>query len=271
MDWKKLDPLRKYNLVLFIVHLVLAVVFTFYFRRILNSETAVSRINLTLYQHIFSYDPNSLEFQPGNKEGFKFTEQSVANLIVSFFAVTAAFHLFYFLNPNNLYLNAVGNKNNYFRWVEYSISATIMLVIIAILSGVKDVNNYFLMVSSGFGMIWTGQWFETSKKPSNWVPIIVGFILLAGAFQVILSSFRARLSEAKAAGFNLPTWLWMTVIILFIFYASFGFIPIAQNAWGGDYRRYEKAYLTLSLASKASLGILVGYGFGQRSKAENAS
>jgi hypothetical protein len=146
-----------------------------------------------------------------------------------------------------------------------------MLAIIAILSGVKDVNNYVLLVTSGFGMIWTGQWFETSKKPSNYVPIIVGFILLAGAFQVILASFRARLNEAKAAGFNLPTWLWMTVIVLFIFYASFGFVPIAQNVRGGNYRTYEKTYLTLSLASKATLGILVGYGFGQRSKAENAS
>jgi hypothetical protein len=137
---------------------------------------------------------------------------------------------------------------------------------------VKDVQNYYLLITSAFGMIWTGQWFESSKDPANkWTAIITGFILLSGAFIVIWNSFRARLREAQSAGVNLPAWLWATVIILFIFYASFGFVPIAQSIFGGDYRKYEKTYLTLSLASKASLGILVAYGFGQRSKSTTSS
>lgn len=271
VSWKSLDGLQKYNIVLFIVHLVLMAVFALYFRSVLKSDSTPSRINLTLYEHVFRYDPNSELFTPGNQEAFKFTESTVSNLIVSFFGITAAFHLFYALNPNNAYLAAVQNGNNYFRWVEYSITATIMLVIIAVLSGVKDVQNYFTLVASGFGMIWTGQWYETSDKRARLIPIVVGFVLLAGALQVILNAFRQRLKEAQSAGFNLPSWLWMTVIILFIFYASFGFVPIAQSVFGGNYRTYEKTYLTLSLASKASLGILVAYGFGQRSKAENAS
>lgn len=266
-----MDGLQKYNMILFIVHLVLMIVFIIYFKSIIKSDSQPSRINLSLYEHIFRYDPTGKTFTPGSKEAFTFKESTVSNMIVSFFGITAAFHLFYALNPSNMYLNAVKNGNNYFRWIEYSITATMMLVIIAILSGVKDVQNYFMLVSSAFAMIWTGQWYETSDRNGRFASILVGFVLLVGAFQVIISSFRARLSEAKAAGFNLPTWLWMTVIVLFIFYASFGFVPIAQSTFGGNYRTYEKTYLTLSLASKASLGMLVAYGFGQRSKAENAS
>jgi hypothetical protein len=271
LSWKTMDGLQKYNMILFIIHLILMIVFMIYFKAILKSDSSPSRINLTLYEHIFRFDSNSKTFIPRNQESFEFKESTISNLIVSFFGITAAFHLFYALNPNNLYLNAVKNGNNYFRWIEYSITATIMIVIIAILSGVKDVQNYFMLISSAFAMIWTGQWFETADKNNRFASIIVGFVLLAGAFQVILASFRARLKEAQAAGFNLPAWLWMTVIILFIFYASFGFVPIAQSTFGGDYRTYEKTYLTLSIASKASLGMLVAYGFGQRSKAENAS
>lgn len=268
-NWEKLDGLRKYNLVLFIVHLILAIVFLIYFNKIRNSSTTPSQINLSLYEHVFKYDKEAGTYEVNSEESAKWKEETVSNLIVSFFGITAAFHLFYALNPGNMYLDAVKKGNNYFRWIEYSISATIMLLIIAILSGVKDVQNYFMLLTSGFGMIWTGQWFETSKGASRWVPIIVGFILLIGPMIVIWNSFKRRLDEAKAAGFNLPGWLWATVIILFIFYSSFGFVPVVQTLQGGKYRTYEKTYLTLSLAAKATLGILVGYGFGQRSQSEN--
>jgi hypothetical protein len=270
-DWKSWDGLRKYNMVLFIVHLILAVVFYIYFRRIKSSSTKPSQINLSFYDHVFNYDKDAETYEVKSEETKKWTEDTISSLVVAFFGVTAAFHLFYALNPGNLYLNAVKNGNNYFRWLEYSISATIMILIIAVLSGVKDTQNYFLLLTSAFGMIWTGQWFETSKGASRWVPIIVGFILLAGPLIVIWNSFKRRLDEAKAAGFNLPSWLWATVIILFIFYTSFGVVPMVQAFKGGNYRNYEKTYLTLSLASKATLGILVGYGFGQRSQSENAN
>ena len=268
-SWSKLDGLQKYNFVLFVVHVILTVVFIFYFRKVNGSKTNPDGINLSLYEHVFDYDPTSKTFQAFNKESVKLQDWSISGLIITFFAITASFHLFYALNPGNVYLNAVKNGNNYFRWIEYSVTATMMMVIIAALSGVKDLQNYFLLITNAFAMIWTGQWFEKSQGESRWVPIVVGFVLLMGAFQIILTSFNLRIQEAQDAGFSLPGWLWMIVIVMFVFYASFGFVPIVQTIRGGPYRTYEKAYLTLSLASKATLGILVGYGFGQRTQAEN--
>lgn len=157
------------------------------------------------------------------------------------------------------------------RWIEYSLSATIMLIIIGLLSGVKDIQNYFVLITSAFAIMWTGQWFESSSGSMRWVPIIIGFVLLAGVFSVIFKSFSDRLKEAKDAGFKVPSWLYAVVIVLFIFYASFGFVPVAQILFKGDYRKYEYTYLTLSLVSKATLGLLVAIGFGQRSQASNPS
>jgi ABC-type proline/glycine betaine transport system permease subunit len=117
----------------------------------------------------------------------------------------------------------------------------------------------------------TGQWFETSTGKSKWIPIIVGFLVLGGVFWTIFASFKKRLQEAKDNGFKVPSWLYAVVFVMFAFYASFGFVPVAQMIFKGNYRRYEYAYLTLSLVSKASLGILVAVGFGQRSKASNPS
>ena len=262
--------LRNYNLVLGILHLILAIVFYIYFRS-LDKTNNVDGINLSLYNHVFKFNETENIFEAMNEEFADLGDNFVTTLIINFFAITAGFHFFYAFDYGGLYSKAVESGNNYFRWIEYSITATMMLVIIAILSGVKDVKNYVLLVTSGFAMIWTGQWFETSKGKMKWLPIIIGFVLLMGAFGVIWSSFSERLKEVKAAGFELPTWLWLTVIILFVFYASFGFAPIANKIWGGKYKKYETAYLTLSLFSKASLGSFIAYGFGQRRESENAS
>lgn len=150
-------------------------------------------------------------------------------------------------------------------------SATIMIVIIALISGVKDIQNYLALIVGSVAIMSTGQWFETAKGNARWVPIIVGFIVLAGVFGTILWSFYQRLKEAKAAGFKVPGWLYSVVWVLFAFYASFGFVPVAQMVFGGNFRKYEYVYLTLSLAAKASLGGLVAYGFGQRTKGPNPS
>lgn len=268
VDW---DPLQKYNFVLFVVHLVLTVAIWAYLNTLNGNYKPMSQINLNLYDHIYTFDENQNVFEVISTEAKTLSESALANMIASFFAITAGFHLLYALNPSNIYLNAVKNGNNYLRWLEYSMSATVMIVIIAALSGVKDIKAVFLLATSAVGMIATGQWFETASGNARWIPIIAGFVLLAGIFLVINSAFQDRVRDARAAGFEVPSWIGAIVLVMFMFYASFGFVPIINMFFGGMYRRYEYAYLTLSLASKATLGLLVAFGFGQRREAENPS
>lgn len=267
--WRGWDSLQKYNFVLFVVHTILAIVFTIYFQRI---DLTQSKINTSLYNHVFKLDPTQNVFNVISQEVFTWPELSLGNLIVTFFGITAGFHLLYAFNPGDIYLSGVKQGHNYLRWIEYSITATLMIVIIATLSGVKDIKAYFLLVTSAFAMIWTGYWFETSPKgPNRWIPIFIGFVLLFGIILTVWTSFHDRLSDVQAAGFNIPSWLWITVIVMFLFYTSFGFVPIAQQIWKNDFRKYEYVYLSLSLASKATLGMLVAYGFGQRAAANQPS
>lgn len=270
-QYAKWDGLQRYNLILCIIHIVLAIFLVFYFKRIRDPNKPVDFVNLDLYTHSLKFNKSTNIFEIFSKKALEVGERDITGLIVSFFVITASFHLLYALNPGNIYLDAVKNGNNWMRWVEYSLSATIMLIIIGLLSGVKDIQNYFVLITSAFAIMWTGQWFESSSGSMRWVPIIIGFVLLAGVFSVIFKSFSDRLKEAKDAGFKVPSWLYAVVIVLFIFYASFGFVPVAQILFKGDYRKYEYTYLTLSLVSKATLGLLVAIGFGQRSQASNPS
>uniref|UniRef100_A0A6C0CGH8 Uncharacterized protein n=1 Tax=viral metagenome TaxID=1070528 RepID=A0A6C0CGH8_9ZZZZ len=267
--WNGWDGLQKYNFVLFVVHAILAIVFTIYFNR---KDLTQSKVNLSLYNHVFKLDSTENVFNVISQEAYTWPELGIGNLIVTFFAITAGFHLLYAFNPGDIYLSGIKRGHNYIRWIEYSITATLMIVIIAALSGVKDIKAYFLLVTSAFAMIWTGYWFETSPLGSaRWIPIFIGFVLLFGIVLTIWTSFHDRLSDVQEAGYNIPSWLWVTVIIMFLFYSSFGFVPIAQQLWKGDFRKYEYVYLSLSLAAKATLGMLVAYGFGQRAAAEQPS
>lgn len=269
--WVSWDPLQRYNFVLFVIHLILTFVLYIYFWSVNNPNQSISAINIDLYDHVYILNPETNLYDVVSQKTKNVKDSDVTNMIVGYFGMTATFHLFYALNPGNVYLEAVKNKNNYFRWLEYTITATTMVVVIALLSGVKDIKAYPALVVASIGMISTGQWFEMSDGGARWIPIIVGFILLLGIFITIGWSFNDRLRDAKNAGQDIPSWLWLVVIILAVFYVSFGAVPVAQTIFGGNYRRYEYTYLTLSLLSKTSLGMFVGYGFGQRIKAGNPS
>lgn len=264
---------------------MLAFIFFFYFQSLKDPNRPPDFVNLDLYNHELFIAVNNSMTDPNAPNVFDYvsvkagtlTESTVTTLIVSFFAITAGFHLLYALNPGNVYLNAVKNGNNFMRWIEYSITATMMIVIIALISGVKDLRSYFILITSAIAMIYTGQMFETSSGPLRWIPIIVGFVLLIGIWVVIIGSFNSAIDSVNdfnkktGSSENIPSWLYAVVYVLLFFYALFGLVPITQTIFGGNYRRYEYFYLTLSLVSKATLGILVGYGFGQRLQAEQNS
>ncbi len=274
--WKGWDGTQKYNVILFIIHLILVFVFIFYFKSLKNPNRPPDYVNLDLFDHKLSIKPNSM-FEYLSVKIASLTESNVTTMIVIFFAITAGFHLLYALNPRGIYSNAIKNGNNFMRWIEYSITATIMIVIISLLSGVKDFRSYIILITSTIAMMYTGQMFETSSGASRWIPILVGFILLIGVWSVITSSFNSAIdsvkefSEKTDSTRKIPSWLYAIVYVLLFFYALFGLVPVAQIAIGGKYKRYEYSYLTLSLIAKVTLGVLVAVGFGQRLKADQQS
>lgn len=110
--YKKWDPLQKYNMILFIIHLIIAIVLIIYFSKLKNSANPPNYVNLDLFQHAFKLNDSGKFYEVFSKQILNVGESGVATLIVTFFAITAAFHLLYAINPGNIYLDAVkrGNK-----------------------------------------------------------------------------------------------------------------------------------------------------------------
>lgn len=303
---------ESYNKLLAILHASLAGGFALYFNNINNKYGVDSKesIDTTYREHTNNFEIDLTT--KGVTTSWVSTEASyspnvktVEQLVVLFFAITSGFHAYYASNVNGNYEKMIKNGNNWVRWVEYSITSTLMLYIIAILSGVKDEGVYSSIFSINIAMIYAGQLVEEyaddeiefmGKTVPKWtVPMTLGFILLITEFRVIINDFNKNVSNVNDAvlkfekykdsenaeekekykiylqfadKLQLPSWLNYTVYGLFAFFSSFGFISLYGVATKQPYEKTEKTYLLFSLLSKAFLGGIVAYGLGERNKAQ---
>lgn len=280
-----MQQLKRYNAVLAIIHLVLAVGFMMYFQRInsLYPNDPIQGIELSIRNHnleLTANQQNQVSGQWVSRQSQIIPIKTVQQLLVGFFLVTAAFHLIYYTTHDGLYTKMINTGNNYLRWVEYSISSTMMLYIIALISGVKDDNIYKSIFAMNVAMIYTGQVVEEKlQRGENWyAPMFVGFMLLMAEFGVIVRDFQSRISDIKTFsdanpslfnGRTIPDWVKYMIWILFIFFASFGFISLYGAYSGVEYERVEELYLLFSLLAKATLAGFIAYGTSRRQQAEN--
>jgi hypothetical protein len=153
------------------------------------------------------------------------------------------------------YVAGLAAKRNYFRWVEYSISSSVMIVLIAQVSGVTDISALISIFGVNASMILFGWLQEKYETPGNggWVPFIFGCI--TGIVPWIVLAFHVLAiggtSDAKAPGF-----VYGIVITIFILFNSFALVQFLQykkiGKWS-DYLRGERTYITLSLVAKSLL------------------
>lgn len=197
-------------------------------------------------------------------------------MLISFFFITGCFHLFYYMT-NDEYERVIHRQNNFYRWIEYAITSTVMLYIMTLVTGTKDTGVYMMLVSSNVAMISLGQMVEDAVRTGgNWLlPMCVSFLLLLMEFSVIARNFwgrigqistflKTQLQNPKVNSLYVPGWLKPMVIVLFLFYISFGLFSFYASYHNLDYELVETVYIILSFVSKATLGAFVGYGLGLR-------
>jgi hypothetical protein len=229
----------------------------------------------------YSYDPFDVDYpqvDPNNPLATKviatkmvtFSDWSLKALVLIYFGFTVFFHIFYATNGfgTGIYVKMIQEGNNWVRWIEYAISSTIMTLLVLIVTGVKDFDAVVLAVVANIGMIMTGQIVESAKdNSSKIVALVIGFLLLAVIFVIIFRNFFYNLSQAKKFDYKVPFYVYAIVFQLFFFYLMFGIVAVLNYLHPGNYIKYEKYYIWLSLLSKAALGFLVGFGL-TRPKAE---
>ncbi|HSO49585.1 MAG TPA: heliorhodopsin HeR, partial [Acidimicrobiia bacterium] len=110
-------------------------------------------------------------------------EVSLAWGVAIFLFVSAAAHLL-ISSPGIYpwYLRNLDHQRNYARWIEYSISSSVMVVLIAMLVGISDVAALLALAGVNASMILFGllqEKYETPGESVSWLAYWFG--VLAGA------------------------------------------------------------------------------------------
>jgi len=178
-------------------------------------------------------------------------------LTVAIFLGLSAFFHFVVASPQffGRYAAGLAAQRNYFRWVEYSISSSVVIVLIAQICGVSDVVAIISLFGVNASMILFGWLQEKYEQPGNggWLPYIFGCI--AGIVPWIAIGFYV-LAIGGPGDTKAPAFVYGIVISLFVLFNTFAIVQYLQYKKVGnwsDYLRGEKTYITLSLVAKSAL------------------
>jgi hypothetical protein len=253
------DTLTFANFGAFALHLVLGIVLTLWY--FLTKTEGNGSIPTSLWRIVPCTDDLLC-----TKEDTTDNSALLITLMLVFVYFTAAIHLAYAVFPR-WYHGMLNRSNNWMRWVEYAISATILLVVIAISSGVRDMDVIMLFILGSFAVMIAGDGIEKILKEKNeyafksgahWSITTSAWAVLIGIFVVFGRSFQAQVDYL---GDDLPSFVPAIVALTIILYASFGGIQLAQ-CFGlfKSFLQVEMSYISLSFISKALLSLLLTSG-----------
>jgi len=178
-------------------------------------------------------------------------------LTVAIFLGLSAFFHFLVASPKYFprYSLGLASHRNYFRWVEYSISSSVMIVLIAQICGITDVAAIVAIFGVNASMILFGWLQEKYEEPGNggWLPFIFGCI--AGIVPWIALVFYI-FAIGGPGNTKAPAFVYGIFISLFILFNTFAVVQFLQYKKVGKWAQYlrgEKTYITLSLVAKSAL------------------
>ncbi len=177
---------------------------------------------------------------------------SIAAAIAVFLGLAAVDHALTGTIVRRTYEADLGRGINRFRWIEYSFSATIMIVLIGFYFGLTDVTAVIAVVGANVAMILFG-WLQESMNPpdrtsTTMLPFWFGTVAGAAPWVAITVSF---VGSDGAPGFVIGIY-----VSLLIFFSTFAINQWLQYRGLGPWRDYaygEKVYLVLSLVAKSAL------------------
>lgn len=138
------------------------------------------------------------------------------------------------------------------RWVEYSLSASIMIVAIALLPGITDFNALIGLFAVNAAMIFFGWQMELDNEGATrvrWSSFVFGSIL--GIIPWIAIGL-----QIAGAGSDVPPFVYGIFVTLFVLFNTFAINMLLQYAKAGPWRDYlfgERVYMWLSLVAKSLL------------------
>jgi hypothetical protein len=162
------------------------------------------------------------------------------------------------------YVKNLKRHINYVRWYEYALSSSVMIVVIAMLSGVFDLPTLVLLFSLNATMIFFGLMMELHNQTThetNWTSFIMGCFAGGVPWVIVIWYFIGAVLTSHEG--NVPGFVYGIIASLFVFFNVFAVNMFLQYKKVGPWRDYvfgERGYIFLSLFAKSALAWQVFFG-----------
>jgi hypothetical protein len=188
-----------------------------------------------------------------------FYDKKVAAETLSWFGITNAEN--YATYKEDILLN----QENVWRWNEYALSSSVMILAVASATGSHSLGELFGYAAANIGCMYCGYWSETLNKTGDkghWLPFIIGSIQEIFIWIPIIVSYAVTVVKSPADP-PVPIIVHFFIAQLFI---AFNLFAAVEALWISDvvksYKQKETWYVVLSFASKMSLsGLIIGSTF----------
>jgi hypothetical protein len=219
----------------------------------LNLAAAITHAILLIYVPVSIFDAPSFDTynlhvpRNGTAHVTNTMQFNVQAALCAVHAVTAISHLVCVIFEP-LYVRSMDNYNSTpVRWTEYAISAPIMILVIAVLCGVRDRAALISIACIIDAVIFCGPLMQ--YLPSKALHIcFVAFVFLTVAFAQIWVSYSAY-DDA-------PDFVSAIIFTMSLLFYSFGFVPLSAIYLNKSIRYQELIQCILSLSSKVLLTVL---------------
>lgn len=181
---------------------------------------------------------------------------NIGYMVAAFMALSAFFH-FLVSSPRVFpkYVAGLERHINAYRWVEYSLSSSIMIIVILQLNGVADYVALLAVFGVNVSMILFGWLQERYTKTGDgdllpfWFGCIAGVVpWLAVVINIIAPN--------GPADVTVPGFVYGIVVSLFLLFNCFAIVQYkqyrAKGKWA-DYLYGERRYIVLSFVAKSLL------------------
>lgn len=180
---------------------------------------------------------------------------SLPTLIAVFFFLSASAHLIIATVYRKRYEQNLTVGINMARWFEYALSASIMMVAIALLVGVYDAMSLLMIFVLTAIMNLMGLVMEVhnqTTKETNWISYWVG--CFAGTIPWLVIAF--YFWDSAMNGSQPPAFVYWIFVSIFLFFNCFAINMVLQYKKIGPWKDYiygEWMYIVLSLVAKSLL------------------
>lgn len=235
-----------------------------WFNLVMGALHAVSGTAMIVLGNDFSLDASTLNLNgpPGTplSDGTLDTAFSVplAPATAAFLYLSAFFH-FLIASPLafDRYRRELANERNRFRWVEYSLSSTLMIILIALVTGLTDLAALIGIAGANVAMILFGWIMEMANEPGQrvwWTPFWFGCIAGATPWVALVAYLAVNLSQEGSEG--PPGFVYGILVSIFVLFNVFALNQWLQYRQVGRWKDYlfgETVYIVLSLTAKTVL------------------